>query len=240
MSTHAFTVHTIDTAPEAARPIMNAVRRTLGQLPSAVGLMAESPELLNGFLTANSIYESCGLDPVEREIVVLTVAGRNECHICIAMHTATLTRLGAAPELIDALRGTNAASGVGAGGAAGDVASGVGAGGEGGEGGEGGAGGVGGVGGAGGVGGVGGAGGVGAGGGTPLPDERLEALRLFTLAVLDHRGAVPDEELSAFLAAGFQPRHALDVVLGVGTYTISTFANRLTRAPLGSPVPANA
>ncbi|GIJ08331.1 carboxymuconolactone decarboxylase family protein [Micromonospora andamanensis] len=177
MSTHVFPAHTIDTAPQAARATMDGVRRKLGHLPGAVGLMAESPELLNGFLTANANFENCGLDPIQREVVVLTVAGRNECHLCVAMHTATLVRYGAAAELIDALRA-----------------------------------------------------------GTDLPDARLEALRRFTLAVLDNRGAVPDEELAAFLAAGHQPRHALDVVLGVGTYTISTFANRLTRAPIDPPL----
>jgi alkylhydroperoxidase family enzyme len=72
--------------------------------------------------------------------------------------------------------------------------------------------------------------------GTTLPEPRLEALRRFTVAVLDHRGAVGDAELDALLAAGWQPRHALDVVLGVGTYTISTFANRLTAAPLDEPL----
>ncbi|MEU9505866.1 carboxymuconolactone decarboxylase family protein [Micromonospora sp. NPDC048170] len=176
-----FTAHTVDTAPAAARPTIEGVRRRLGHLPAAVGLMAESPELLNGFLAVNGIFESCALDPVEREVVVLTVATRNECHLCVAMHTATLTRHGAAPELIEALRA-----------------------------------------------------------GTPLPDGRLEALRRFTVAVLDHRGAVPEEGTRAFLAAGYQPRHALDVVLGVGTYTISTFANRLTGAPLDPPVAAYA
>ncbi|WBB93858.1 carboxymuconolactone decarboxylase family protein [Verrucosispora sp. WMMC514] len=181
MSTHVFTTHTIDSAPEAARATMDGVHRRIGYLPGAVGLMAESPELLTGFLTANASFDRCALDPIQREVVVLTVAGRNECHLCVAMHTATLVRHGAAAELIDALR-------------------------------------------------------VGA----TLPDERLEALRCFTLAVLDNRGAVPDAELSAFLAAGYQPRHALDVVLGVGTYTISTFANRLTRAPIDPPLAAYA
>ncbi|WP_231932407.1 hypothetical protein [Micromonospora rifamycinica] len=52
MSRPTFTVHTLDTAPDAARPTMAGVRRKLGHLPGAVGLMAESPELLRGFLTA--------------------------------------------------------------------------------------------------------------------------------------------------------------------------------------------
>ncbi|SCE67611.1 alkylhydroperoxidase AhpD family core domain-containing protein [Micromonospora purpureochromogenes] len=168
-----FTAHTAETAPAAARPTMAGVQRKLGRLPEAVARMAESPELLKGFLTANATFESTDLDPVEREVVVLTVATRNECHVCVAMHTATLTRQGVDPELVAALRD-----------------------------------------------------------GAPLADPRLEALRRFTLAVLDHRGAVPDGELHAFLDAGWLPRHALDVVLGVGTYTISTFANRLTDAPL--------
>ncbi len=35
------------------------------------------------------------------------------------------------------------------------------------------------------------------------------------------------DELTAFLAAGYTHRNALEVVLGIGTYTMSTFANRL-------------
>ncbi|MEK8108547.1 carboxymuconolactone decarboxylase family protein [Micromonospora sp. M12] len=143
--------------------------------------MAESPELLTGFLTANTGFEQTDLSPLEREVVVLAVATTNECHVCVALHTGTLTQLGASPELITALRA-----------------------------------------------------------GTVLPEPRLEALRRFTLTVLDQRGAVSDDELDDFLAAGFQPRHALDVVLGVGAYTISTFANRLTRAPLDPPLAAHA
>ena len=113
-----FTAHTPDTAPAAARPIMSGVHRKLGHLPAAVALMAESPELLKGFLSANAVFESTDLDPVAREVVVLTVATRNECHLCVAMHTATLARHGAAPELIDALRAGSEAARRAAGGAA--------------------------------------------------------------------------------------------------------------------------
>lgn len=42
---------------------------------------------------------------------------------------------------------------------------------------------------------------------------------------------VDDATLVAFLDHGFTRQNALEVVLGVGTYTLSTFANRLTRAP---------
>jgi len=47
---------------------------------------------------------------------------------------------------------------------------------------------------------------------------------------------VPDADLATFTAAGFTTRQALEVVLGIGAYTLSTFANRLTRAPLDEPM----
>ncbi|MEU8433430.1 hypothetical protein AB0F18_11005 [Streptomyces sp. NPDC029216] len=65
----------------------------------------------------------------------------------------------------------------------------------------------------------------------PAPDpERLDAVRRFTLQVLAASGAVSDEELALFQDHGYTRRNALEVVLGIGTYTVSTFANRMNRA----------
>ena len=168
-----FPDHTIESAPAASRPVMAATAKRMGYLPAAVARMASSPELLSGFLKMTALFDTTTLDPVAREVVIFTVATRNTCHICIAMHTAKLTVLDADPDVIAALRE-----------------------------------------------------------GKPVPDERLAAVQAFTLDVLDAAGAVPDKSLEAFLAQGYTIRNALDVVLGVGTYTMSTLANRMTRAPL--------
>lgn len=168
-----FPVLTIETAPTEARRTLEGTVAKLGRVPAAAAMLANSPETLKGFNTVNSIFEKTTLDPVEREVLVMTVATRNACHLCVAMHTGMLTRQQADPELIEALRA-----------------------------------------------------------GTTLPDPRLEALRLFVREVMDHRGAVPADRLEAFLAAGFTARNALEVTLGIGAYTISTFANRLVGAPL--------
>ena len=71
---------------------------------------------------------------------------------------------------------------------------------------------------------------------TPLADGRLETLRTFTLAALRRQGEVDPATLADFFGAGFTREQALDVVLGIATYTLSTFANRLTRAPLDAPL----
>lgn len=164
---------TPDTAPPAARRQLDQVTRHLGYLPSAAARLAHSPQLLDGFLKLTALFDTTELDPTVRETVILTIATRNGCHLCVAMHTAALTRLDAAPDLITALRAQQ-----------------------------------------------------------PLPDARLEAVRRFVHTVLDHTGAVPEPDLAAFLAHGFTPRNALEIVLGIGAYTLSTFANRLTDAPV--------
>jgi AhpD family alkylhydroperoxidase len=152
---------------------MSTIQDYQGYLPDAVARLANSPHTLDGFLKGNAIFESCSLDPIAREVVVLTVATRNGCHLCVAMHTARLTKLGADAELITALRDSK-----------------------------------------------------------PLADARLDAIRVFTLQVLETTGDAGDEALQAFFAQGYTPQNALEVVLGIGTYTLSTLANRLTGAPV--------
>lgn len=68
--------------------------------------------------------------------------------------------------------------------------------------------------------------------GTPLPTPSLEALARFTRTLLETRGAVPDDEQRAFVDAGYTPEQALEVLVGVGTYTLTTMANRLARVEL--------
>ena len=168
-----FTDHTIESAPPAVSRALSGTMRELGFVPAAMARMANSPDLLDGFLRLNGIFEGSSLDPLAREVVVMTVATRNGCHVCVAMHTARLEALGAGADLIAALRDQR-----------------------------------------------------------PLPDERLAAVQEFTLDVIAAAGAVSQESLRAFVGHGYTAQNALEVVLGIGTYTMSTLANRMTRAPL--------
>lgn len=166
-----FRTHTVDSAPAASRALMESTIAEFGQLAEPVARMAESPEMLEGFMHASELFESSTLDPLSREVVIMTIATRNGCRFCVNMHTGRLRRLGASSELITALRRAE-----------------------------------------------------------PLDDAKLEAGRQFTLRALATTGQVPDEQIDEFLAAGYTARNALEVVLGIGTYTMSTFANRLLRA----------
>lgn len=65
-----------------------------------------------------------------------------------------------------------------------------------------------------------------------LSDPRLDALRRFTLAVMRHRGWVPEVELAAFTAAGYDQRHVLEVITILAQKTISNYFNHLAQTPL--------
>jgi AhpD family alkylhydroperoxidase len=67
--------------------------------------------------------------------------------------------------------------------------------------------------------------------GAELPDMKLEALRIFTLAMLEKRGAVSDADKQAFFAAGYGPRQALEVILGLALKTMTNYTNALARTP---------
>src|SRR5690242_13435296 len=99
-----FTQHTVESAPTASRRAMTAVSSKQGYLPAGVGLLAESPETLEGFLRMTGTFEACTLDAMARETVVMTIAVRNGCHLCVAMHTARLAALGADAALVADLR----------------------------------------------------------------------------------------------------------------------------------------
>ncbi len=70
---------------------------------------------------------------------------------------------------------------------------------------------------------------------TPLPNDRLEALRTFTLSVVQNRGNVDDGAVQAFLDAGFTKRQILEVILGVSQKVMSNYTNHLANTPVDKP-----
>ena len=66
----------------------------------------------------------------------------------------------------------------------------------------------------------------------PLNDEKLEALRTFTRAVLKADGWVEQNALQAFYQAGYQKQHVLEVVLGISLKTLSNYVNHINDTPI--------
>ncbi|MBY5968391.1 carboxymuconolactone decarboxylase family protein [Halomonas denitrificans] len=70
---------------------------------------------------------------------------------------------------------------------------------------------------------------------TPLPNERLEALRTFTLSMVRERGFVNADAVQAFLDAGYTKRQVLEVVLALSQKVMSNYTNHLADTPVDEP-----
>ncbi|MED5239838.1 MAG: carboxymuconolactone decarboxylase family protein [Pseudomonadota bacterium] len=70
---------------------------------------------------------------------------------------------------------------------------------------------------------------------TPLPTDKLEALRDFTLSVVRERGEVNQAAVDAFLQAGYEKRHILEIILGLAQKVMSNYTNHLANTPVDEP-----
>jgi uncharacterized peroxidase-related enzyme len=78
---------TISDAPEASRPLLEAVNQLLGSVPNMFRLIANSPAALEGYLSMNGALGKGQLPAATRERVALAVAEINGCDYCLSAHT---------------------------------------------------------------------------------------------------------------------------------------------------------
>ena len=97
-------IHTIETAPERSAPILEQVKSKFGFLPNLMGVFAESPEALQGYLTLSSLIDQTDLTPTERQIILLATSRANECEYCIAAHTTISSMQNVPSEVVQAVR----------------------------------------------------------------------------------------------------------------------------------------
>lgn len=168
-----FRVHTLETAPQASRPILEEAKRRLGFVPNLYGVFAESPATLQAYTALSEALSKASLSPTEQQVVLLTASAENGCPYCVAAHTTIAGMLKVPSSVVDSVRR-----------------------------------------------------------GTAIADGRLEALHTFALRVVQKRGWVSREELDAFLAAGFQRAHVLEVVTAIALKTISNYVNHVAETPL--------
>ncbi|EPC01139.1 hypothetical protein L861_11230 [Litchfieldella anticariensis FP35 = DSM 16096] len=66
----------------------------------------------------------------------------------------------------------------------------------------------------------------------PIPDERLAALSAFTRVMFETRGMPTQRDVDAFLAAGFEEQHVLQIVLALAVKTLSNYSNHINHPEL--------
>ena len=176
-----FLTHTIESAPEAAKPFLQGAKDAYTFVPNLLGTMATSPAILEGYMTLAGIFDKTDLSETERQIILMTNNRLNGCTYCMAAHT-TISQMAKVPsDVIDALRD-----------------------------------------------------------GTSIADPKLEALRVFTEVVNETRGWPAQEQVDAFLAAGYTQQAVLDVILGTSLKVMSNYTNHIAHTKVDAAFAPNA
>jgi len=99
-----FTTHTIESAPEASKPLLESAKNAYSFVPNLLATMGEAPALLEGYMALASIFEKTNLSETERQVIQLTNNRLNGCMYCMAAHTSISQMAGVKPDVIEALR----------------------------------------------------------------------------------------------------------------------------------------
>ena len=68
--------------------------------------------------------------------------------------------------------------------------------------------------------------------GTPIADPKLEALRTFTVQLVQKCGWLTDDDVQVFLGAGYTQQQILEVILGMAHKVISNYTNHIAKTPV--------
>lgn len=62
-----FNIHSIETTPEGSKPILEAVKKKMGFVPNLMATMAESPVMVESYLTLMGLFDTSNLSETERQ-----------------------------------------------------------------------------------------------------------------------------------------------------------------------------
>ncbi len=96
-----------ESATGKAKELLDAVKSKLGLVPNMTRAMANSPAVLDGYLSLSGALSKGKLSAKVREQIALAVGEANGCDYCLAAHSAIGKMVGLTSEqILDSRRGT--------------------------------------------------------------------------------------------------------------------------------------
>lgn len=100
-----FELHSIESAPEAIKPELEAAQKTYGSIPNLYRGFASNPATLKIYLGFNEALEKYGcLTPIEQQVVYLTVSAENGCTYCVGAHSVLADMSNMPDQILSELR----------------------------------------------------------------------------------------------------------------------------------------
>ncbi|WP_298963842.1 carboxymuconolactone decarboxylase family protein [uncultured Roseibium sp.] len=83
-----FSRHTLETAPEQSKPLLNNSLQAFGMIPNLHAVMAESPQHLEAYQKLHELFQQTSLTAAQQTVVWMTINVEHTCHYCVPAHTA--------------------------------------------------------------------------------------------------------------------------------------------------------
>ncbi|MDO6620066.1 MULTISPECIES: carboxymuconolactone decarboxylase family protein [unclassified Shewanella] len=103
-----FTIHTIESAPQASKTMLEQSLKSFGMVPNLHGVLAESPNTFEAYQTLHNLFESSSFNAEELTVVWQTINVEHGCTYCVPAHTGIAHMMKVDGALTEALRNRTA------------------------------------------------------------------------------------------------------------------------------------
>ena len=97
-------IHTLESAPEGSKSQLEASVKNFGMLPGLHGVLAGSPQALEGYKTLHKLFTESSFNADELTVVWQSINVEHECHYCVPAHTGIAHMMKVDAALTEALR----------------------------------------------------------------------------------------------------------------------------------------
>ncbi len=99
-----FPIHTIESAPQASKPFLERAKANNGFISNLSATMAESPALLEAYVSVAKIFKTTELSETERQVILMTNNRLNGCEYCMSAHSVIALGAGVPADVVESLR----------------------------------------------------------------------------------------------------------------------------------------
>lgn len=104
----SLTIHTVDSAPQESKPLLEDSLKAFGMVPNLHGVLASAPKALEGYQLLHNLFAQTSFNADELTVVWQGINVEHGCHYCVPAHTGIAHSMKVDTVLIEALRNQTA------------------------------------------------------------------------------------------------------------------------------------
>lgn len=97
-------VHTIESAPEASKALLENSQKEYGMIPGLHGVLAGASKILQAYQTLHELFINTSFNEEELTVVWQTINVEHACHYCVPAHTGIAAMMKVDNSISDSLR----------------------------------------------------------------------------------------------------------------------------------------